>query len=165
MVNSLLPSIPGITPAAVGVWSIALMVASWLTREWRANRKLSVEDRAAQRAGFTEQVNLLTIENRKLREEYDKYRGDCQGRCDEMRVKLDAESENFRKFRELSYTESSQLRDQLTAAEYKIAGLERRWAMLARELARLANKDDADILTLLDKMQELAEKEVRNAGA
>ena len=153
MVNTIIPIIRDITPGAVGVWTIAIMVAGFLTREWRANRKLSVEDRAAQRQGFTEQVNLLTVENRKLREEYDKYRGDCQGRCDEMRVKLDTETEAYRKYRELAYIESSQLREQVVALEFRIVGLERRLSTIAKDLAHIARKDDADILTLIDKLQ------------
>lgn len=80
------------TPGAAGVWTIALMVAGWMLREYRETRKMTAEDRLARRDGYAKQVELLTKENRalagdlaNLRAEYDKYRRICQTETDQLR--------------------------------------------------------------------------------
>lgn len=111
--------IADITPTSVGTWMLVLMLAVYGLREWRETRKLSLEDRLARRDGYARQVEELHGENRKLRydlsqlhQEYDLYRKMCQ-------------------------EENSQLRTQIRRVEDMIAGLERRVATDAIELARL----------------------------
>lgn len=111
--------IADITPASVGTWVLVLMLGLYGLREWRETRKLSLEDRLARRDGYARQVEELHCENRELRndlsrlhKEYDLYRHMCQ-------------------------EENSQLRDQIRRIEDTVAGLERRVATDAIELARL----------------------------
>lgn len=80
------------TPGAAGIWTLVIMGAAYLAREWRENRKLSAEDRLARREGYEKQVAHLTAENRalaqdmkQLREEYDRYRRLCQEETDQLR--------------------------------------------------------------------------------
>ncbi|MDB5584326.1 MAG: hypothetical protein JWR80_9502 [Bradyrhizobium sp.] len=79
-------------PQAYGVWTLVLMAAVYFSREWRATRKLSTEDRQARREGFTWQVENLQRENRGLqtdltvlRREYDEYRRLCHEETDQLR--------------------------------------------------------------------------------
>lgn len=111
--------IADVTPGAVGTWVLVAMLAMYGLREWRETRKLSLEDRLARRDGYARQVEMLMDENRSLRgdlsrlhDEYDLYRKMCQ-------------------------EENSQLRQQIRRVEDMIAGLERRVATDAIELARL----------------------------
>lgn len=107
------------TPGAAGIWTGVFMFAGWLAREWRETRKLSAEDRIARRDGYAKQVADLMKENReqredtrKLREEYDLHRRQCQ-------------------------IETDQLRHMVVDLERKVEGLNRRIANDAMELARL----------------------------
>src|SRR5690606_8678596 len=111
--------IADITPTSVGRWKLVLMLGVNGWREWRETRKLCLEDRLARRRGYARQVEELHCENRQLRNdlsrlhrEYDLYRKMCQ-------------------------EENSQLRQQIRRVEDMIAGLERRVATDAIELARL----------------------------
>lgn len=83
------------TPGAAGVWTGVLMFAGWMLREWRENRKLTDADKQARRQGYEAQVKLLTEENRalaadlsKLRHEYDAYRTMCQAETDGLRAMI-----------------------------------------------------------------------------
>lgn len=120
---SLAKLLSDVTPSAVGTWVLVLMLALYGLREWRETRKLSLEDRLARRDGYAHQVQELHGENRALRldlsrlhEEYDRYRKMCQ-------------------------EENSQLRSQIRRIEDTVAGLERRVATDAIELARLKGVD------------------------
>lgn len=93
--TDLLPFLKDFTPGAYGIWSIALMVAAWLAKEWRETRKLSLDDRQAKREGFTKQVESLQAENRKLRgdiaaqeQRHDDYRHSCQQETDQLRSEI-----------------------------------------------------------------------------
>lgn len=106
------------TPGATGVWTGVLMFAAWWLREWRETRKLSADDRLARREGYAKQVEYLTSENRnlmddqrKLREEYDRYRSMC-------------------------HEETDQLREQVVRLENRVAGLMRKLADIAVRVAR-----------------------------
>ncbi len=107
------------TPGGVGIWVLVVMVFGYITREIRANRKLSVEDRDALRAGYATQVQNLMTENRalgadmqSLRANHDAYRKQCQ-------------------------TETDQLRGMVINLENEVEGLKRRAANDAIEIVRL----------------------------
>ncbi len=124
------------TPGAAGIWVGVFMFAGWLLREWRETRKLSADDRIARREGYEKQVQILAAENRALakgirdlREEYDTYRGVCQ-------------------------TENDQLRGQVIKLEFDLAGMRRKTATLARDIARLARDDDAEMNRLIAQFDE-----------
>lgn len=84
------------TPGAYGIWIFGV---GWtltqifkVMNEWRATRKLSLEERQANREGFTAQVEALKseveglrVENRSLRKEYDDHRRICQEETDQLR--------------------------------------------------------------------------------
>ena len=93
--SELIPFLKDFTPGAYGIWTIALMVAAWLAKEWRETRKLSNDDRLARREGFAKQVESLQVENRKLRSDlvdveqrYDDYRHACQVETDGLRQQI-----------------------------------------------------------------------------
>lgn len=86
------PLLQGFTPGAYGIWTLVLMLAGWLTKEWRESRKLSYDDRQAKREGYAKQVENLQGENRALqsdlstlRREHDDYRHLCQAETDALR--------------------------------------------------------------------------------
>lgn len=95
------------TPAAYGIWTGVLMGAGWILKEWRENRKLSLEDRLARRGGYEKQVAALTAENRAvmedlrlLREEYDTYRRLCHEETDTLRkdvIRLEDEMNGYKR--------------------------------------------------------------------
>jgi len=135
-VNGLVEILRDFTPGAYGIWTGVLLFAGWLLREWRETRKLSADDRLARREGYEKQVTILTAENRALagdmrdlREEYDQYRGICQ-------------------------QENDQLRSQVIKLEFDIAGLRRKTATIARDIARLARDDDVEMNRLIAQFDE-----------
>lgn len=110
--------IAGLTPGGVGIWFLVVMIGIYLIREWRETRKLSLEDRIARRDGYARQVEVLLKENReqrddmrKLRDEYDAHRRQCQ-------------------------LETDQLRHMVIDLEGKVEGLNRRVATDAIEIAK-----------------------------
>lgn len=93
--DALIDWLSKMTPGGYGIWTIALMVAAWLAKEWRETRKLSTDDRQAKREGFAKQVESLQVENRKLRgdlaeveQRHDDYRHACQTETDGLRQQI-----------------------------------------------------------------------------
>lgn len=87
--------VPGFTPTAAAGWTGVVMFATWMTREWRAERKLSLEDRQARREGYAKQVENLQGENRALRSDlmatekrHTEYRQLCEQETDQLRHEL-----------------------------------------------------------------------------
>lgn len=109
----------GITPSAAGVWTLVLMVAGHLLREWRATRKLSLEDRLARRDGYARQVSDLLQENRKLREE------------------MHQMNENHELYRQICHKENDQLRQMLLNVQYELEGLKRKLVTEGLEVAKI----------------------------
>lgn len=106
------------TPGAVGIW----VGVGWLiiqgVGKWLENRKLTVEERQANREGFTQEVTNLRSENRSLlddqrllRREYDDHRRQCQ-------------------------IETDQLREHIVSLENRMAGMMRKVADIAVRAAR-----------------------------
>lgn len=115
------------TPGAAGVWTGVLMFAGWWLREWRETRKLTTADRQARREGYAKQVETMQTENReqredlrKLREEYDRYRIQCQ-------------------------QETTQLRDMLLKAQNDIEGLRRKVADYSIRLIQKGGGADGSV--------------------
>ena len=113
----------GWTPGGVGIWVLVMLAATYLFREWREYRKLSIEDRNARREGYAKQIEDLMRENReqredmrKLREEYDVHRRICQ-------------------------QETDQLREMIVKLEDEVQGLKRRVATDAIEILRMKGKE------------------------
>ncbi len=109
-----------ITPGGVGIWTGVLMLAGWMLREWRENRKLSDADKQARRQGYEKEVAELRILNRDLRadmksrdDDHDRYRAMCQ-------------------------QETDALRQQIMHLQFELAGAKRRLDTMAIELAALA---------------------------
>lgn len=109
------------TPGAWGIWIFGTIIsAGWLLKalgEWRAWRKLSLEEKQANREGFTAQVQLLAGQVKEqlgrlsaLQKRYDKLQGDHDA------------------YRESCRLETDQLRDQIVALEREIDGLKRQRA-------------------------------------
>ena len=125
----------GFTPGAAGVWTGVLMLAGWMVREWRENRKLSDADKQARRQGYEHQVQLLMDENRALagdqrdlRAEYLEYRKQCQ-----------AETEGLHRQNMAQEAEIAQLRRRVSAQDLALAAL----GAPAPDLARVAAEIDA----------------------
>ena len=135
MVEDIRAIMAAFTPGAVGIWVGVGMMLIYAIREWRETRKLSAEDRIARRDGYAAQVSALHAENRALagdmrdlRQEYDHYRELCQ-------------------------RENDQLRAQVIKLEFDLAGLKRKTATLARDMARLA-KGDGEMERLIQEFDE-----------
>jgi septal ring factor EnvC (AmiA/AmiB activator) len=103
------------TPGAAGIWTLVVMFAAYLLREWRETRKLSFEDRLARREGYAKQVEDLTLENRKLREDV---------------TRAWHEHEEYRR---LCHTETDQLRSEIQSLSNEVAGFKR--AIAAGEIS------------------------------
>lgn len=108
----------GFTPGAAGIWTLVVMFAAFLVREWRETRKLSASDRLARREGYAAQVAGLQKENRELRTEMQRDR---------------TEHEEYRK---LCHAETDQLRRQVIDLTNEVEGLKRQQAMDAIAQAR-----------------------------
>lgn len=109
----------GFTPGAAGIWTLVVMGAAFLIREWREIRKLSSADRLARREGYAAQVSSLTAENRALRKEMGEIRRDAASDVQEIRTE-------FADYRKLCEHETSQLRGELRAALDTMEGVKRR---------------------------------------
>ena len=117
--NELAPLLSELTPGAYGVWAIALMLAGFLTKEWRETRKLSSEDRQARREGYARQVEELSKENRALRTE------------------LTEEREHSAAHRKQCHVETDQLRTWVRNLEDELEGYKRKFAELSLELMKI----------------------------
>ena len=122
MIAAFLAWLQGFTPAATGIWlfgsSGALVWFVSIMRERRLDRKLSIDDREARRAGFTAQLTQyqttqgeLMKAQTELRREYDEYRRACQ-------------------------TETALLRSQIIQLENDVAGWKRRFDTLVGYVSR-----------------------------
>lgn len=114
--------IKGWEPQAYGVWTLVILVAAFLIREWRETRKLSADDRLARREGYAKQVEGLQRENRELR-----------GELAEVRAAHDD-------YRRLCHAETDQLRAQVINLQTQVAGFER--ALSAKQIADIRNADE-----------------------
>lgn len=85
-----------ITPGAIGIWVLVIIALSYLFREWRLTRKLSLDDRLARRDGYAAQVASLQAENRKLRTEMDRRVRQMREESDAYRALCEAEHEQNR---------------------------------------------------------------------
>jgi hypothetical protein len=112
------------TPGAAGIWVVASMLIIHFVREWRATRKLSLEDRIARRDGYAKQVESLMAENRALRAE------------------MHSMNEHHEAHRRLCHQETDQLRQMIIRLEDELAGLKRARAGDAIELARAVKATD-----------------------
>lgn len=115
----LIDALRQVTPGGWGIWLIVIMLASYLAREWKDNRKLTADERQAKREGFTRQTEILMRENRELltdlrqlRQEYDAHRKIC-------------------------YQETAQLREMLEEQMTEVQGLKRKVSGQALEIAQL----------------------------
>src|SRR5690606_27447395 len=111
--------IADITPTSVGTWMLVLMLGVYGLREWRETRILSLEDRLARREGSARQVEELHCQSRRLRNDLRRLHREYG-----LSGKMCQEG-------------NSQLRPQIRGGEDRTAGLERRVATHAIELARL----------------------------
>lgn len=108
------------SPQAYGVWTGVMLYGGWLFKGWLETRKLSIQDRQANREGFARQVENLQGENRSLqhdlsslRREYDEYRKLCHHETDQLRgqvIQLESEMVGMRrKFDQAQATFARQL--------------------------------------------------------
>ncbi len=116
----------GWTPGAYGVWSGILLFIGWWLNERRKDRKLSLEERQANREGFSGQVKLLMAECNTLREW-----GANLGK--QLQVLRDEYDEH----RQLCFAETDQLRAHVRRLEEENAGVKRELATQGIELAHL----------------------------
>lgn len=130
------------TPGAYGIWIFGagwfIMQAIKVAAEWRATRKLSLEERQANREGFAAQVaslkgevESLRTENRALRKEYDDHRRICK-------------------------EETDQLRNDVVHLENRLSGLLRKIADIAIRVTR-KEVDESVVTVILDLAVEAQE--------
>lgn len=114
-----LRSFQGLSAGAQGIWLFgSLITGGWLLKalaEWRAWRKLSLEERQANREGFTAQVAVL----RDLLAEALARLGKLQDRYDKLQLDHD-------EYRALCRAETDQLRQQIVQLENDLSALHRR---------------------------------------
>lgn len=106
------------TPSTLPIWLIAVMVGEWWFRNRRADRKLSNEDRQANREGFAAQVKAVTDENKYLRDAI---------------IASERELVNSRR---LCREENDQLRDEVMQIERRVSGLLRKMTDLVVRAAQ-----------------------------
>jgi hypothetical protein len=100
----------GFTPGAAGIWTLVVMFAAFLTKQWVETRKLSIADRQARRDGYAKQVENLQRENRNLRKE------------------MAADREHHEDYRRLCQLETDQMRGQIVELQDEVTGLKRQIA-------------------------------------
>ena len=116
--NDLLTIFRDFTPGAYGIWTGVLMLAAYFLREYRETRKLSLDDRLARRDGYAKQVEALSEEARRLRND------------------LAALEKRHDDYRRQCHVETDQLRDQVVFLENRLAGVLRKVADIAVRVAR-----------------------------
>lgn len=127
------------TPGGYGIWAIVVWYIGQnifkMLASWQAERKLSFEDRQANREGFTkqvvalqEEVEGLRTENRGLRGEYDSHRRQC-------------------------VIETDQLREDLVLVNKRLSGVFRKVADIAIRVAR-GDVDQNVVQAILDLAKE-----------
>lgn len=124
------------TPGAVGIWVIIAMIAIYVAREVRENRKLSSDDKQAKRQGFEATTKRLADENRALmadmatlRDENNKDRKAFHDEVAALRKENETERAAF-------FRENDQLRQMVVRLENRVAGYKRQVAALQIWLAR-----------------------------
>lgn len=132
MEGDLIQAIIGMSAGAKGIWLFGFILVSaqllkWLA-EYRAFRRLSIEEKQARREGFTAQVEFLTRQLALANERLEALDGD-----------LAAEREAHDTYRRLCRAETDQLRGQITRLEDDLAALHRR-----RSAASVAAAHDLD---------------------
>lgn len=120
------------TPGAYGIWSIFVLVAGFILKEWRETRKLSSEDRLARRDGYAKQVEGLQKENR------------------DLRADMTAAEARHDEYRRLCHGETDALRQNIIRLEGEVAGFKRRIDMQGMEIARLKGIDPPPMLSIPD---------------
>lgn len=120
-----------ITPGGVGIWTGVAMLAAWMLREWRENRKLSDADKQARRQGYEKEVAELRTLNRELRADMAKAREEAEAREKAAREEHD-------RYRALCQQETDALRAKMLHLEFENAGMKRRLDTMALEMAALA---------------------------
>lgn len=121
-----MPDITGWPPQAYGIWLFGSVFAGgWffkLLAEWRAWKKLPIEEQQAKREGFTAQVELL---QRQLDAERDENRR-TRSEIADLRERLARRDNDFDAYRATSQHETDQLRDEIRALEDMVAGFRRK---------------------------------------
>jgi septal ring factor EnvC (AmiA/AmiB activator) len=113
--------IPELTPGALGIWLFGFLLVSTQLLKWageyRALRKLPLDQRQANREGFAAQVELLQkqlagsdeenrrtrVEIRQLRNDYDRYRRLCHDETHQLRqqiIRLEDDLAGYRRQRD-----------------------------------------------------------------
>lgn len=118
-----------VTLGGIGIWVLIFMLGIYALREWRDTRKLSVEERQANREGFSRQVELLMGECAALRQW-----GANLGE------QLHALRQEYDEHRRLCFNETDQLRQHIVDLENEIAGMKRERAQQAVSAARELGK-------------------------
>lgn len=119
-------------PQAYGIWGIFLLVASYMLNGWLQSRKLSIEDRQANREGFARQVEFL---QRQLRDSDDESRR-ARTELVDMRERLQQRDREHDEYRKLCQAETDQLRKQILDLEDDAAGMRRQFDQLQATMAR-----------------------------
>lgn len=124
-----------ITVGGIGIWIVVFMLAIYGLREWRDTRKLSVEERQANREGFSKQVELLMGECAALRQ----WGANLGEQLHGLRQEYD-------EHRRLCFDETDQLRKHIVELENEVAGMKRARAQesvsVARELGKRADRGE-----------------------
>ncbi len=141
------------TPGAYGIWTLVVLIAGWFMREWRENRKLSIDDRLAKRDGYAKQVATLTAENRDLRQEVADVRR-------EAREAVSVAQKEQDEYRRLCQEETDQLRNSLRYAMDELAGIKR--AISAGTLAALEAVPHDLVPAVIQAAANRAEEALRN---
>lgn len=128
----------GFTPGAAGIW---LGLFYFTLKEWRENRKLSVDDRQAKREGFSKQVELLMKENKDLRASYAQENS-------ALRAELVEAEKRHDEYRHACQRETNGLRKDVRHLEDELAGMKRTIAAQATSVARTVV--EADIVTTVN---------------
>jgi len=125
-------ALTGLTPGAAGIWLFGtIFLLGWSLKavaEWRQWRQLSLEEKQANREGFTAQVALLSKQLR-----------DANERVRLVAADLQTERDAHDEYRRLCHAETEQLRGHIIRLENDIAALHRR-----ETTAQLPRLDDLD---------------------
>lgn len=142
----IIKTLQAMTPGAWGIWVLVLYFIQDNARQRLADRKLSLEDRQANREGFTKQLASVQGENRELRRELSEQREAFDDFRAEAHAAHAALQKEYDGHREICFAETQQLRKDVLELENAKAGLERRIAAIARIVARRFNASLDDLL-------------------
>jgi chromosome segregation ATPase len=123
--------VPGLSLQALGIWLFGpIGVGAFVAKVWnerRSDRKLSIEDREAKRAGFQGQVDELWSENRHLRLDLERIMNECEARLDRTEQRL-----------RMAHTENDHLREELMKTRDDMLGFKRQLAQIGDSARHLA---------------------------